>query len=257
MTQFEFIQWQETGPIATVWMHRPPANAVNQAMYVEIKRFFDNVDELLPEARVVVLAGRGKHFCGGNDLAEFQTLDPANSPSRMKQVREAFFSIYDSTKPTIAAVQGAAVGTGLCLAASCDLIVAAESARFALPEVNVGVMGGAKHLSRLVPQGMVRMMHLSGDLIPASRLLPYGGIVDVVADDKLLDTAQDLAASLARHSPAALRFAKQSLNTIEYMDLKAGYEFEQSLTAELSGYEDSKEAVNAFIERRAPVYTGR
>jgi enoyl-CoA hydratase len=257
MTHFEFIEWQETGTTATVWMNRPPANAVSQAMYVEIKRFFDNADALLPDARVVVLAGRGKHFCGGNDLAEFQTLNPENSPGRMKQVREAFFAVYDCTKPVIAAVQGAAVGTGLAIAASCDLIVASESARFALPEVNVGVMGGAKHLSRLVPQGMVRLMHLSGDLIPAHKLQPYGGIVDVVPDQDLLGTAQSLAASLARHSPAALRFAKRSLNTIEYMDLKAGYEFEQTLTAELSGYEDSKEAVNAFLERRTPVYSGR
>lgn len=257
MKHFKFIEWDETGPTATVWLNRPPANAVNQAMYVEIKDFFDNVDTLLPDARAVVLAGRGKHFCGGNDLSEFQTLDPENSPSRMKQVREAFFSIYDSTKPTIAAVQGAAVGTGLCLAASCDLVVAAGSAKFALPEINVGVMGGAKHLSRLVPQGMVRLMHLSGDFIPASRLQPFGGIVEVVPDDKLQETAQALATSLARHSPAALRFAKRSMNEIEYMDLKAGYEFEQSLTTELSGYEDSKEAVNAFVERRTPVYTGR
>ena len=177
----------------------------------------------LPEARVLVLAGRGKHFCGGNDLEEFKTLDPENSPGRMKEVREAFFSIYDSTKPVIAAVQGAAVGTGLAIAASCDLVVAAESSRFALPEVNVGVMGGAKHLSRMVPQGVVRLMHLSGDPVPAAKLLPY----------------------------------EQSLNAIEYMDLKSGYEFEQSLTGELSGYEDSKEALNAFLERRTPVYTGR
>lgn len=257
MAQFEFIEWQANGSTATVWLNRPPANAVNQSMYVEIKEFFDNVDAHLPKARVLVLAGRGKHFCGGNDLEEFKTLGPENSPGRMKEVREAFFSIYDSTKPVIAAVQGAAVGTGLAIAASCDLVVAAESARFALPEVNVGVMGGAKHLSRMVPQGVVRLMHLSGDLIPAAKLLPYGGIVDVVPDEKLHETAQSLAESLARHSPAALRFAKQSLNTIEYMDLKSGYEFEQSLTAELSGYDDSKEALNAFLERRTPVYAGR
>src|SRR6476620_729735 len=115
MTQFEFIEWQENGTTATVWLNRPPANAVNQGMYVEIKAFFDNVDVHLPEARALVLAARGKHFCVGNDLEEFKTLNPENSPGRMKEVREAFFSIYDSTKPVIAAVQGAAVGTGLAI----------------------------------------------------------------------------------------------------------------------------------------------
>src|SRR5687767_14433834 len=87
MAQFEFLEWQENGTTATVWLNRPPANSVNQAMYVEMKEFFDNVDVHLPEARVLVLAGRGKHFCGGNDLEEFKTLDPENSPRRMKQVR--------------------------------------------------------------------------------------------------------------------------------------------------------------------------
>ncbi|WP_235367108.1 enoyl-CoA hydratase-related protein [Rhodococcus sp. Chr-9] len=257
METFEFIEFEESGATATVWLNRPPANAVSQDMYVELKQFFDNVDKYLPDARVVVVAGRGKHFCGGNDLEEFKTLSPENSPARMKQVREAFFSIRDSAKPTVAAVQGAAVGTGLCIAASCDLVVAAENARFSLPEVNVGVMGGAKHLSRLVPQGMVRLMHLSGDMVPAADIYKFGGIVEVVPNDELMTRAQALADSLARHSPAALRFAKLSMNTIEYMDLESGYEYEQSLTGELSGYEDSKEAVNAFLERRTPHYTGR
>ena len=257
MTQLSYIEWVEDDNTATVWLNRQPVNAVNEPMYLEIREFFGNLTTYLPRARAVVLAGRGKHFCAGNDLAEFQTLDPANAPARMKLVREAFWAIYDAPVPIIAAVHGAAVGTGLAIAASCDLIVAAEGAKFALPEVKVGVMGGAKHLSRLAPQGVVRLMHYSGDLVDAEKLRPFGGIVDIVPVDKLLDTAQALARSIARHSPVALRFAKQSLNTIEYMDLKSGYEFEQGLTAELSGYADSKEAVNAVIERRAPVYTGR
>ncbi|MBN8904690.1 MAG: hypothetical protein J0H57_27040, partial [Rhodospirillales bacterium] len=91
----------------------------------------------------------------------------------------------------------------------------------------------------------------------AEKLLPYGGIVEIVPEDQLLDSARALARSIARHSPVTLELAKRSLNGIEYMELKPGYEFEQSLTRELSGYADSKEAVNAFLEHRAPVYTGR
>jgi enoyl-CoA hydratase len=255
--QLTFIEWRADGLVATVWLNRPPVNAVNQDMYIEIKEFFGDLAEYLPDARAVVLAGRGKHFCGGNDLAEFQAMNPVNAPPRMKDVREAFWAIYDAPVPVIAAVHGAAAGTGLAIAASCDLIVAAEGAKFALPEVNVGVMGGAKHLSRLVPQSMVRLMHYSGDMFAAEELQRFGGIVDVVPADKLLDTAEGLARSFARHSPAALRYAKRSLNTIEHMNLKPGYEFEQGLTAELSGFEDSKEALNAVVERRAPIYTGQ
>ncbi|MGO4258846.1 enoyl-CoA hydratase-related protein [Marmoricola sp. RAF53] len=254
---FESIEFRTEDGIGTVWLNRPPVNAVDSTMYVEIKTFFDEIDIHLPDARVIVLAGRGKHFCGGNDLAEFQTMTPDNAGERMRLVRESFWAIYDCPVPVIAAVHGVAVGTGLAIAASCDLIVAAEGARFALPEVNVGVMGGAKHLSRLVPQGMVRRMHLQGDLVDVAEIAPFGGIAEVVPPEQLMDAAHRLAASIARHSPAVLRFAKRSLNTIEHMDLKQGYESEQRLTVELSGYEDAKEAVNAFVERRPPVYTGR
>lgn len=243
--------------VATVWLDREPVNATDQHLYREIREFFGHLHDYLPSARVVVLAGRGKHFCAGNDLAEFRTMDPDNAPERLQLAREAFWAIYDSPLPVIAAVHGVAVGSGLAIAASCDLVVAAEGARFATPEVNVGVLGGAKHLSRLVPQGVVRQMHYTGDLYPAEKLLPYGGIVEIVPPERLLDAARELARSIARHSPVTLRLAKRSLNGIEYMDLKSGYEFEQGLTRELSGHEDSKEAVNAFLERRVPQYTGR
>jgi len=257
MHDLTFVESEQDGPVCTVWLNRPPVNATDQQLYGEIAHFFTNVENYYPDARVVILAGRGSNFCGGNDLAEFQTMNPGNAPERLKTAREAFWAIYDSPLPVIAAVHGVAVGSGLAIAASCDLVMAAEGARFATPEVNVGVLGGAKHLSRLVPQGVVRLMHYTGDLYSAEKLVSYGGIVDVVPAARLLEEATTLARSIARHSPVALRLAKRSLNGIEFADLKPGYEFEQSLTLELSGYEDSKEAVNAFLERRPPVYTGR
>jgi len=254
---WEHIDFAVEDTIGLVWLDRPPVNAVNGAMYLEIKRFFSDVETYLPQARVIVLRGRGRHFCGGNDLAEFQTMTPENAAERMRLVREAFWAIYYCPVPVIAAVHGAALGTGLAIAASCDLVVATEGARFGLPEVNVGVMGGAKHLSRLVPQGVVRRLHLQGDPVPAAELQPYGGICEIVPEERLDEAARDLARSIARHSPAVLRFAKRSLNAIEYLPLKEGYELEQGLTGELSAYADAKEAVNALVERRAPVYTGR
>lgn len=257
MRELKFIEWEQDGAVATVWLNRPPVNAIDGETYTEIKEFFDNVPGYVPGARAVVLAAKGKHFCAGNDLSEFQTMDPANAAASLKRARAAFWAIYDSPSPIIAAVQGVAAGSGVAIAASCDAVIAAEGARFAIPEVNVGVLGGAKHLSRLVPQGVVRLMHYTGDQYPAEKLQPFGGIAEVVPQARLLRTAQALARSMARHSPVTLRLAKRSLNAIEYMDLKAGYEREQEFTRELSGYEDSKEAVNARVEGRPPVYTGR
>lgn len=255
--ELNFIESHDDGTVITVWLNRPPVNAVTQEMYLEISEVFGNIATNFPQARAVVLAARGKHFCAGNDLSEFESMNPDNAPARMKIAREAFWAIYDSPVPVIAAVHGAAVGAGLGLAASCDLIIAADNAKFGLPEINVGVMGGAKHLSRLVPQGMVRQMYYTGDLVDAQKIAQFGGIVDIVPAAELANAANALARSIARHSPVALRFAKQNLNAIEYEELKTGYEFEQGRTAELSGYADSKEAVNAYLEGREPVYTGR
>lgn len=254
---FEFLDLSISGHVATVTMNRPPVNAVSLPMYREIKRAFSEIRDLLPEARAVILTGHGKHFCGGNDLNEFATMTPDNTPLRMMQVREAFNAIYDCALPVIAAVRGVAVGTGTAIAGSCDMVIAGESARFSLPEIQVGAMGGAKHLSRLVPQGVVRRMHFTADLMSAQDLFPYGGIVEIVPDEQLLDAAHKFAERITRHSPIAIRIAKRSLNQIEYMDLKSGYQFEQGLTAELSGYDDAKEAVAAFFEKRPPNYTGR
>lgn len=257
MDQFEFLDVTTEDHVATVTMKRPPVNAVSQPMYAEIKRLFSRIEEYAPDARAVILVGAGKHFCGGNDLEEFRTLNPQNAGVRMMHVREAFAAIYDSALPVIAAVRGVAVGTGVALAGSCDLVVAAEGARFSLPEIQVGAMGGAKHLSRLVPQGVVRRMHYTADMVPAEELVQYGGIVSVVPDDELEKAATELAQRITRHSPVAIKIAKRSLNQIEYMELKSGYQFEQSLTGELSGYDDAKEAVAAFFERREPRYTGK
>jgi enoyl-CoA hydratase len=255
LTGFDHLRWETRDNVAIVWLARPPVNAVNQAMYREIKALFGEVARLGPGVKVIVLAGEGRHFCAGNDLNEFATLTPENSAGRMAEVRAAFFAIQEAPLPVIGAVQGVALGTGLAIAASCDFVVAAETARLGVPEISVGVMGGARHLSRLLPEPWVRWMYLTGEPLPASRLLELGAVVDVVAEDHLIESAVAHAARIARHSGVAIRTAKRSLNAVETMDLQPGYAFEQSLTGELSGHPDSIEAVRATLERRPPRFS--
>jgi enoyl-CoA hydratase len=257
MTDYKYLRWEVDGTVATVWLDRAPVNAVNQEMYREIRRLFSDISVLGDDVRVVVLAGAGKHFCAGNDLNEFLSMTPENAPDRMFEVRQAFFAIHDCPIPVIGAIQGTAVGTGLAIAASCDFVVAAEGAKLGVTEIAVGVMGAAKHLSRLVPQPQMRWMFFSGEPARVEDLVGLGALVAVVPPDELLSEARRRAEQIARHSPVAIRFAKRSLNQIEFMDLKSGYEFEQGLSGELAAYEDSKEAQRAFFERREPVYTGR
>jgi enoyl-CoA hydratase len=252
--KYSFLEWACESGIATVWLSRPPVNAVNQAMYREIKVLFDDPTQIDGGVKVIVLTGNGRHFCAGNDLGEFATLTPENSDERMAEVRAAFFAIQDCPVPVVGAVHGSALGTGLALAASCDFVVAASDARFGTPEVSVGVMGGARHLARLVPEPWVRWMYLTAEPITGAQLAQLGGIVETAAPGHVLDSAYRQARLLARHSGPILAMAKRSLNTVECMDLQSGYTFEQSLTAEISGHPDSREAVLSAVERRPPVF---
>jgi enoyl-CoA hydratase/carnithine racemase len=243
--------------VALITMNRPPANAVHREMYIEMATLFRDPDMLGANIRAIVLAGAGKHFCAGNDLDEFASMTPENGTERMWRVREAFFAIQDCPVPVIAAVQGAALGTGLAIAASCDFVVAAHEAKFGLPELTVGVMGGARHLARMAPQPLVRRMFFTGAHVTAPDFAASGGAIVIAEPGVLIETATQYAQRIAGHSPTAVRLAKQILNRIEDMDLKSGYAFEQGFTVKMSGHPDSKEALSAFSQRRAPIYVER
>jgi enoyl-CoA hydratase len=235
--------------IALVEMDRPPVNAVSQDMYRELYALFSTIADD-PAVKVVVLTGRGKHFCGGNDLEEFSTLTPENSPGRMWEVRRAYWAIHDCPIPVIAAVGGACLGTGVSLAGHSDFVIAAEDARIGLPEVSVGVMGGAKHLRRMVPEPILRWCFLTGEPAPIDLLLRIGAVIEVVPRDELVEAAKAQARKIARHSGVAVRIGKRTLNVIEDLDIKYGYEIEQGSTGLLSGFADSEESRHATMERR-------
>jgi enoyl-CoA hydratase/carnithine racemase len=243
--------------IAHVTMNRPPANGVDQDMYKELYELFSHPDAALPTVRVIILSGAGRHFCAGNDLEEFATMTPENGTERMWRVREAFFAIQDCPVPVIGVVHGAALGTGLAIAASCDFVVAAKDARFGLPELTVGVFGGARHLARIAPEPLVRRMFFTGEHLTGADFATAGGSVVVCEGEELLAHAKRFAQRIASYSPTAVRIGKQVLNRIEDMPLKPGYEFEQGFTVKMSGHPDSKEALTAFRERRDAQYRER
>jgi enoyl-CoA hydratase/carnithine racemase len=255
MTSFRHLKISfEVAGVADVRLARRPANAVDQEMYIEIAQLFTRPDVIGNGLQAIVLSGEGPHFCAGNDLDEFATMTPDNGTERMWRVREAFFAIQDCPVPVIAAVHGAALGTGLCLAVSSDIIVATPDARFGLPELTVGVMGGARHLARIAPQALVRRMFLTGEQVSGEALADATGAIIVCGRDELLERAHAIARRIAGFSPTAVRLSKQILNRIETLDIKAGYTFEQGHTVLMSGHPDSKEALTAFREKRRAVY---
>ena len=235
-------------------MSRPPVNAVDLVMYHELRDLFVDIDQIGAGVRAVVLTGAGKHFCAGNDLEDFGTMDRDNVRERMFHVREAFFAIQECAVPVIGAVAGAALGTGLALAASCDFVLAAEDATFGLPELSVGVHGGARHLARMVRQPLVRWMYFTGQRLSAAEMHAVGAVVRVVPRAELLAAAASEARRIAAFSPTAVRMGKRGLNDIEFTDIRTGYEHEQSLTARMMDHPDSKIALEASRTGESPAY---
>jgi enoyl-CoA hydratase/carnithine racemase len=240
--------------VATVTMDRPPVNAVDLVMYRELRDLFADIDRIGPGVRAVVLTGQGKHFCAGNDLDDFATMDRDNVRERMFHVREAFFAIQDCAVPVIGAVAGAALGTGMAIAASCDFVVAAPDASFGLPELSVGVHGGVRHLSRLVSQPVARWMYFTGQRLSGEEMRALGAVIAVVPREELVARARAEARRIAAYSPTAVRMGKRGLNDIEFVDIRRGYEHEQGLTAKMMDHPDSKVALHASRSGEEPVY---
>lgn len=243
--------------VALVTLDNPPVNAAAMDMLQELTDVFDSFNDR-DEVRVAVLTGEGRCFSAGADLKNRPDLSIAGARWRRNRVvREVAYSIADCAKPVIAAVNGPALGAGLGLVASCDIIVASQNAVFGLPEIDVGLMGGGKHAGRILPHSLVRRMMLTGYRAPAEELYRRGIIEASLPPEELMPYAMEMAKVIASKSPLATRLAKDSMRTIENMTLRDGYIYEQGNTAKLSTSHDAAEAVAAFVEKRAPVFLGR
>lgn len=241
--------------VAVVTLDAPPVNAQSREFAEELIEVFDELNDLA-EVRVIVLTGAGKVFSAGADIKSRGNVGsvPGETNRHLRRTREVGFCIMESNKPVIAAVNGPALGAGLGLVICCDIILASENAVFGLPEIDIGLMGGVRHAMRLFPHSLTRRMVLSGYRVPAAELYRRGIIEACTSRESLMDETMLIAREIAGKSPMALKLAKRAINTVETMGLKDGYRFEQNLTVEMTRHEDSKEAMRAFLEKRAPVF---
>lgn len=244
--------------VAVVRMDAPPVNALTRTLNDELTQAFDLVSELDP-VRCVVLTAAGKVFCAGADLKGRADVvrGPGDLVAHLRRTRECFHAIRECAKPVVAAINGAALGSGLAIAASADILVAAEEAVFGLPEVDVGLLGGCRHAMRLFGHSKVRRMMLTGDRVDGAELYRLGVVEACVPREALMATAMELATRIARKSPVSTRLGKQTLNVIEDLSLRDGYRYEQEMTAAISRTADAQEAQRAFREKRPPVFVGR
>jgi enoyl-CoA hydratase len=250
--------------VAVVTLDRPPVNALDSATFAELAEVFDSFAHDR-SVRAAVLAAAGERvFCAGVDLQDSPRRhrpdgrqedggpqgDPADQVDPGLVVRRCFWGIHDCAVPVVAAVDAPAIGAGVALVASCDLIVASERATFALREINVGVLGGVKHAQRLLGPYLAKRTFLTGDALPASELYRVGAAEPIVAPGDALGAAVALAERIAANSPIAVRLAKESANRVEHLSLQDGYRLEQDYTTRVNRFADSTEARQAFLEKR-------
>jgi enoyl-CoA hydratase len=243
--------------IATVVMDRPPVNAQNHAFREEMIGVFDSLTDR-DDVRVAILTGAGTMFSAGADMKERPNAEvPGEYWKFNRGARECFNAIHECAKPVIAAVNGPALGAGAGLVAACDIILCSDNAQFGMPEIDVGLAGGAAMLQTLFGRSRARRMFYTGWRVPAAELYRTGVVECCVPLEQLMPEAMKLAEEIASKSPIGMRYAKQSMNTTMHMPARDGYRFEQGVTVFLSKTEDAQEARRAFIEKRKPVFKGR
>lgn len=240
--------------IATVTVNRPSVrNALNVATVEELGAAFEQVGRD-PAVRVAILTGAGdKAFVAGADVSEIAKLDEASGATFSQRGQAVFDAIESLGKPTIAAVNGYALGGGCELAMACTMRVASENAVFGQPEVKLGLIpgyGGTRRLPRLIGKsGALRLM-LTGKTISAREALAAGLVDMIVPDADLPNAAETLAREIAANAPLAVRFCIEAVNSGAFVE-------EARLFGKVCATEDMREGTTAFLEKRAPQFKGR
>jgi enoyl-CoA hydratase len=242
--------------VLTITLNRPKAkNAANKALAVGVAAAIDEL-ESNDELRVAILTGAGGTFCSGMDLKAFVT-------GEMPMVEGRGFAgltEYTASKPIIAAVEGFALAGGLELAISCDLIVAADNARFGIPEVKRGLAaaaGGLVKLPRQIPSRVAMELALTGDFISAERAYELGLINRVVDAGTALDAANELATSIAANGPMAVARSKQVVAAQQDWNTANMFDKQNEIVMPVFTSEDAIEGATAFAEKRAPNWKGK
>ena len=258
---FDNLLVQREAGVAILTIHRPHRlNALDASTLLELRQAFLDFqhDDSL---RCVILTGSGdKAFVAGADLHEFGRDTPEAARLRAAGGQQVFDLIEQLGKPVIAAVNGLAMGGGCELAMACTLRLAADTAKFAQPEINLGLIpgfAGTQRLPRLIGKTKAMEMILTGAVITAAEALTLGLINRVVPAVTLLNEARALAGELAAKPPVALRYAMEAVNRGLEMPFAEACRLEASLFGLLAATEDMREGTKAFLEKRKPDFKGR
>jgi len=255
------IELQIDGGIATLTLNRPDKrNAISYELIDELLAALGEVES--SSALVLILTGAGKAFCSGMDLENLKTLLGRTSDQNKidsETMARLFRSLYEFPKPTIAAVNGAAIAGGCGLATLCDFTLAVPEAKFGYTEVRIGFVPAivSTFLLRQIGEKQARDLLLTGRIVNADEALRLGLINEVIEPEKLLARAQEIAHQLMENSPASLLVTKRILKNFVREDLDTQIQSAVRENAAIRGTQDFREGITSFLEKRKPKWTGK
>lgn len=253
---------EKTAGIATVTLNRPDAkNALSAELMVELTETIKSLGQD-QETRVIILAGAGDSFCAGGDLNGMRRAREEGNIAMQATVNlyaELVLAVTRSVRPVIAAVHGYALAGGVGLSAACDITLAADNARFGLPEINVGIWAAVASVPiyRLIGPKHTAELLFTGRRFDAAEAFRLGLVNHVVPAADLYGRARTLAAEIAGKSPLAVRLGREALQMVRDLEYEAAIRHVREVITVLSGSADAAEGLAAFAEKRAPVWKGR
>ena len=258
---YQSIIYQVTDGVASITFNRPKVlNAMNSEVMAELAHALKACDQD-DAVKALILTGSGeKAFVAGADISQMQNNTPAEVTKFMELGQETLRFLETMGKPSIAAVNGFALGGGTEIALACDMRIASENARFGQPEILIGILpgwGGTQRLPRLVGTGIAKELILGGGQIDAKRAYEIGLVNKVVPLASLMDEAHKMAAKFAALPGFALKMAKNSINYGYDMSLDNAIRLEVTSVAQCFSTQDQKEGMKAFLEKRKPNFIGK
>lgn len=258
---FKHLLYEKQENTALLTLNRPQSrNALCNEMVEELDEVLKMM-EADENIKVLIITGAGdKAFMAGADITELDKRDFIQGRKQTKRRQEVFNRIAELPVPTIAAINGYALGAGLELALACSIRIATETSKFGSPEVNLGIIpgdGATQRLPRVIGLGRAMSMILTGEMIDARTAHNYGLITLITTESDLLDQAKGIAATLMKKAPLALQYAKEAVNRAFDVSLPVGFTLESYLHALACASEDKKEGVEAFLGKRQPEFKGK
>lgn len=258
---YSTLTFQTDGDVATIALTRPEKrNAISSQMVSDLLGALDQAEA--SSARVVILTGSGKAFCAGMDLDELQALAATHSPAKhledARRIAKMLYRLYTFPKPVIAAVNGAAIAGGCGLATLADITLSVPEAKFGYTEVRIGFVPAlvAVFLRRQVGEKHARELLLTGKIIDAAEAERIGLVNEVVANSDLMARAREVAETILKCSPASVGQTKKLFHANDDKTLRAELESAIETNAEIRSTDDFREGLSAFLERRAPRWSG-